>query len=308
MKTSGTVDFLKSMARKEKGILPLVKGFINPPPLEKVEVEALDAQELIKKAEKILEEVESETKPNEEKLNQLDSRKTELENALKVAGNLINFNVDLGLLEDSGHVSFIAGKLSTESYDGLKGILKDLTDEIIIFDQDSELKGFKILIIITVKKHSDEILSELRKLEFERFEFSGLSGKPDETIQKSESELESISSEKELVLNDLADVSAKWLDELIALKEQLEIEKQRNEIFSSFGETENTLMFEGWVPEKKVKEALVTIETSTEGHSIVDVSDPDVEKDNVPVHLDNPRFAKPYELFVNMYSPRLPGG
>lgn len=303
MKTSGTVDFLKSMARKEKGILPLVKGFINPPPLEKVEVEALDAQKLIKKAEKILEEVESETKPNEEKLNQLDSRKTELENALKVAGNLINFNVDLGLLEDSDHVSFIAGKLSTESYDELKGILKDLTDEIIVFDQDSELKGFKTLIIITVKKYSDEVLSELRKLEFERFEFSGLSGKPDETIQKSESELESISSEKELVLNDLADVSAKWLDELIALKEQLEIEKQRNEIFSSFGETENTLMFEGWVPEKKVKEALVTIETSTEGHSIVDVSDPDVEKDNVPVHLDNPRFAKPYELFVNMYSP-----
>ncbi len=303
MKTSGTVDFLKSMARKEKGILPLVKGFINPPPLEKVEVEALDAQELIKKAEKILEEVESETQPNEEKLNQLDSRKTELENAQKVAENLINFNVDLSLLEDSGHVSFIAGKLSKESYDGLKGILKDLTDEIIVFDQDSELKGFKILVIVTVKKHSDEVLSELRKLEFERFEFSGLSGKPEEIIQKSESELESISSEKELVLSDLADISAEWLEELTALKEQLEIEKQRNEIFSSFGETENTLMFEGWVPEKNVKEALVTIETSTEGHSIVDVSDPDVEKDNVPVHLDNPRFAKPYELFVNMYSP-----
>ncbi|MCC7550114.1 MAG: V-type ATP synthase subunit I [Methanobacterium sp.] len=303
MKTSGTVDFLSSMARKEKGILPMLKGFINPPPIEKVEVEALDAQELIKKAEKTLEEVESETKPNEEKLNQLDSRKTELENALKVSENLINFNVDLGLLEESDYVSFIAGKLSTESYNESKGILENLTDEIVIFDQDSELKGFKILVIITVKKHSDEVLSELRKLEFERFEFSGLSGKSDEIIQKSKSELESISTDREVVLSDLADVSAKWLSQLTALKEQLEIEKQRNEIFSSFGKTENTLMFEGWVPEKKVKDALVTIETSTEGHSIVDVSDPDVEKDNVPVHLDNPRFAKPYELFVHMYSP-----
>ncbi|BDZ66693.1 hypothetical protein [Methanobacterium ferruginis] len=307
MKTSGTVDFLSSMARKEKGILPMLKGFINPPPIEKVEVEALDAQELIKKAEKTLEEVESETKPNEEKLNQLDSRKTELENALKVSENLINFNVDLGLLEESDYVSFIAGKLSTESYNESKGILENLTDEIVIFDQDSELKGFKILVIITVKKHSDEVLSELRKLEFERFEFSGLSGKSDEIIQKSKSELESISTDRESVLSNLADVSAKWLSQLTALKEQLEIEKQRNEIFSSFGKTENTLMFEGWVPEKKVKDALVTIETSTEGHSIVDVSDPDVEKDNIPVHLDNPRFAKPYELFVHMYSPRLPG-
>jgi V/A-type H+-transporting ATPase subunit I len=39
------------------------------------------------------------------------------------------------------------------------------------------------------------------------------------------------------------------------------------------------------------------------GYSIVDVSDPDVEKDKIPVHLDNPRFAKPYEMFVHMYSP-----
>ena len=113
MKTSGTVDFLKSMAKKEKGILPLVKGFINPPPIKKVEVETLDTEELIQKAERLLGEVESQTKPREEKINQLDSRKTELENALRVAGNLSNFDVDLGLLEESDYVSVIAGKLSS---------------------------------------------------------------------------------------------------------------------------------------------------------------------------------------------------
>ncbi len=34
----------------------------------------------------------------------------------------------------------------------------------------------------------------------------------------------------------------------------------------------------------------------------MDVSDPDIEKDDIPVHLDNPKFAKPYELFTHMYS------
>jgi len=303
MKTSGTVDFLQSMARKEKGILPMVKGFINPPPIEKVEVEALAVQDLIKKAENTLEEVESETKPKEEKLSQLDSSKTELENALKVAQNLINFDVDLALLEGSEYVSFITGKISTESYDNFIASLKDITDEIVVFDQETEEKGFRTLVIVTLKQHSDEVLSQLRKLEFERFEFSGLEGKPYEIISKSENEVESITSKKESVLNDLADVSDKWLKQLMALKEQLEIEKQRNEIFSSFGETENTKMFEGWVTEKKLNDALVTIDESTDGHSIVDVTDPDVNNDNIPVHLDNPRFAKPYEMFVHMYSP-----
>ena len=91
--------------------------------------------------------------------------------------------------------------------------------------------------------------------------------------------------------------------ELLVLKEQLEIEKQRSEIFSSFGETEKTVMLEGWVTKKNLEKTLGIIESTTEGHSVVDISDPDVEKDKIPVHMDNPRFAKPYELFVNMYSP-----
>ncbi|HOI40694.1 MAG TPA: V-type ATP synthase subunit I [Methanobacterium sp.] len=303
MKTTGTVDFLQSMARKEKGILPMVKGFINPPPIEKVEVEALAVKDLIKKAEDTLGEVESETKPKEEKLSQLESSKTELENALNVARNLIKFDLDLSLLEGSDYVSFISGKLSAESYDNFMIDLNDFTDEIVVFDEESEQKGFKNLIIVTLKEHNDEVLGHLRKLEFERFEFSNLEGKPNEIIAKSESEIESIKAEKESIFKDLADISDKWLKQLMGLKEQLEIEKQRNEIFSSFGETENTKMFEGWVTEKKLGDALTTIDEATEGHSIVDVNDPDVNNDNIPVHLDNPRFAKPYEMFVHMYSP-----
>ena len=62
-------------------------------------------------------------------------------------------------------------------------------------------------------------------------------------------------------------------------------------------------MLEGWVTVKNLEKTLDIIESTTMGYSVVDVSDPDVEKDNIPIHLDNPRFAKPYEMFVNMYSP-----
>ncbi|HNS24808.1 MAG TPA: V-type ATP synthase subunit I [Methanobacteriaceae archaeon] len=301
MKTTGALDFLKSMERKEKGILPMVKGFVNPPPIEKMNVEILGVQDLIDDTENILEDVGSKTRPLEEKLNQLDIRKSEVENALKVSQNLINFDIDLSLLGESDYVSYFAGKISSESYDTFKG--KDLPDEIMVFDQDTELKNYKILVVLTLKEHADEVLSQLRKLEFERLEVSGLSGKPSDIIEQSKNEIESIKQEKESVLDDLAMISGEWVGKLQCLKEQLEIQKQRSEIFSSFGETKNTVMFEGWVTEKKLNDTLSTIETSTEGHSIVDVSDPDVNTDKVPVHLDNPRFAKPYEMFVHMYSP-----
>jgi V/A-type H+-transporting ATPase subunit I len=303
MKTTGTVDFLKSMARKEKGIMPLIKGFINPPPIPKSEVETLDAASLIEKADQLLSEVESKTKPHEKKLNELDAEKSKLENAHKVAKNLIDFDIDLALLQESNHVSFIAGKISTESYDKFMGSLKDYNEELIVFDRDSEIKSFKLIIIVVLKTIAEDVFSQLRKMDFERFEISEMSGKPKQIIQESEKRIESIENDKKAILEDLADISAEWLDPMRGLKEQLEIEKQRSEIFSSFGETENTVMFEGWVREKKMDNAMQLIDSSTEGHSIVDVAEPDEKLDNIPIHLDNPRFAKPYEMFVHMYSP-----
>ncbi len=303
MKTTATADFLDSVAKKDEGILTIAKGFINPPPVEKKDVEHLEVKELLEKAEGILNEVETKTKPREEKLNEVETERLRLTNAIKVAENLIKFDVDLADLAESKYISVIAGKIALESYEQFKEGMKNLPDEIVVMDSDSAEKEFKILVVITLKQNGDEVSSLLKKMEFERFELSGLSGKPEEIIKKSESEIQSIEKEKESILNDLADIAAEWHIQLLVLKEQLEIEKQRSEIFSSFGETENTVMLEGWVTKKNLEKTLGIIESTTEGHSVVDVSDPDVEKDKIPVHMDNPRFAKPYEMFVNMYFP-----
>ena len=171
-----------------------------------------------------------------------------------------------------------------------------------MFTDETPEKEFKILIVITTKEYGEEVTSALRRLEFDRFELSGVAGTPSEVISSSKSRIESIEEEKNTILSELAEISAEWKPQLLVIKEQLEIEKQRSEIYSSFGQTKNTVMIEGWVIAKKLDKALNIIESSTEGHSIVDVSDPDIEKDDIPVHLDNPKFAKPYELFTHMYS------
>ncbi|WP_048191514.1 V-type ATP synthase subunit I [Methanobacterium sp. SMA-27] len=303
MKVTGTADFLDSVSKKDEGILTIAKGFINPPQIEKKEVEQVEVEKLLSNAEEILNQVESQTNPLEEKLNELETENSRLKNAINVAENLIKFDVNIGDLAETKYVSVIAGKIALDSFKQFKEGMKDLPDEIVVFDNDSTDKEFKILLVVTLKQNGDKIASLLRKLEFERFELTGLSGKPEEIIENSESEIESIAKEKELILNNLAEISAEWHSELLVLKELLEIEKQRSEIFSSFGETENTVMFEGWVTKKNLEKTLGIIENMTDGHSIVDVSDPDVDKDKIPVHLDNPRFAKPYEMFVHMYSP-----
>lgn len=300
MKTTGIADFLGSVA-PEKSMLETIKGFINPPVFDKREIEELDSEGIISKAESVLSQVESLTKVIENKLAALDTEKNEIEAALNVSEKLINFDADFSELQSSEYVSIMAGKISLENYAKLQEESANVTDELVILEADKDAKTEKTLIIITLKKYAEEISGILRRAEFEKFEISGLSGKPKDIINSSKSRLEAISQERGSITVELQEVASKWEDELLVLKEELEIEKQRNEVFASFGETDKTVMFEAWVSEKQQDKALESIEKSTDGHSVVESEEPDA--DEVPVKQDNPRFAKPYENFVEMYSP-----
>ncbi|MCK9150987.1 V-type ATP synthase subunit I [Methanobacterium alcaliphilum] len=301
MKTSGIADFLSTMGAEDTGLKDMIKGFINPSVFDKKEVEDLDSEALIERAESLLGEVESQTKVLEDKLAGFDSEKTEIEAALSVSEKLINFDVDFADLENSKYISVLAGKMPLEQFDKFQKAASDSTDELVVFDTDADAKTEKIIMVITLNKHGDEIAGILRKMEFERFEISGLSGKPKDLIVNSKNRLDNIAHERKSVVTELREVARKWEDELLVLKEQLEIEKERNEVFASFGETKKTVMFEAWVPVKKQEKALEVIEKSTKGHAVVDSEEPDT--DEVPIVQDNPRFAKPYENFVEMYSP-----
>ncbi|MEN6552876.1 MAG: V-type ATP synthase subunit I [Methanobacterium sp.] len=301
MKTTGIVDFLKSAERKEGGILKSIIGLINPKVPEKREVEDLGTEALIEHAESILGEVEGQTKTIENKINVLDSEKNELNSALNIATKLQNIDIDFSDLEDTNYTSAIAGKMPSAQFEEFKKEAASITDQIVILEQDAE-EDTKILIVVTLKEYGSKVSSLLRRFEFELYNTSGLSGKPAAIISSAESRINEIDNEKAQLMNELADIAGKWKDDLLVLKEQLDIEKNRNEIFSFFGETNKTLMLEAWVPVKKVDKAVEIIKESSEGYSIIEVTDPE-EGDDIPIHLDNPRFAKPYEMFIHMYSP-----
>lgn len=300
MKATGLADFLKSAERKEGGILASVMGILNPKVPEIREVEDLDTEALIKHAESILGEIEGQTKPIEEKLTALDAEKSELNNALDVANKLKNIDIDLSDLEETKYTAAIAGRITNSQLDEFKKEANSITDKIVILEHAED--EATILFVITLKEYGVEISSILRKFEFELYDTSELSGKPSAIIQNAESRITQIESEKAGLMDSLADIAEKWIADLEVLKEQLEIEKNRNEIFASFGETEKTIMIEGWVTAKNLDKATDIIKKSSDGHSIVEVTDPE-DGDDIPIKLDNPRFAKPYEMFVHMYSP-----
>ena len=179
-----------------------------------------------------------------------------------------------------------------------------MTDELDVFVVPEE-KATAIIVVITLKEFTEDVQNTLRDFNFEKFEIGNVEGKPQEIISKADSRLQSIESERATVKSDLRVVAEQWDDEILILKEQLENEKEKNEIFSTFVQTDDTYILEAWVPVKDVEKVEQVMEKASEGHYVIEVIDveDDYDDEDVPILQTNPGYAKPYEFLVGMYAP-----
>lgn len=301
MKTSGLIDFFDTTVPEEGTLKDKLMGFIKPEMPVVTDVDDLDAEALVTSSEQLITDVEKETRPLEVQLSDIDTQRNELETAIEVASKLEDFDTDLSLLEDTEHTVYLVGRVNAESYRKYSDEFQTVVDELALYEIPSESTETTTIVIATLKEHAEEVQTFLRKHSFEKFETTGLKGTPKQVIANSNVKIEELEKEKENVLKKVKVVSEKWLQPLLVQKEQLEIEKERNEIYASFGETKRTSIIEAWVPLNDLDEALETIEQSTEGNSVIDVETPSDTDETVPVKHENPRFARPYEFLSDMY-------
>ena len=304
MKTNGISELLGNSLSEGHGIKDTLMSFISPDMPVQKKVEDLDTEAFIAKAEETLSEVGSKTHVIEGKLAALDSETSELKSNKSLANLLSNFDMDLALLKDSKYTSTTVGRINVESASEIKTKLSNLTDELDMFTVPSDDKNYVIIVVVTLKEFNDEVYSTLRKFEFEKIEIGNVEGNPQQIISNADARLSTIESERAAVKSELRVVAEQWDDEILALKEQLENEKEKNDILSAFVKTKDSYMLEAWVPVKDTEKVEQLVEKSSEGHcafELIEVEGTDDE--DVPVLQQNGWYAKPFEYLVDMYSP-----
>lgn len=302
MKTTALSELLGNALSEGQSIKEKLSSLINPDLPVPKEIDDMDTEAFITYAEGILAQVEGETQGIEEKLAALDSEKSVMESNKSLAENLSSLDMDLGLLADSKFTSTFVGRTAAESAEKFNAECGKITDNIFV-QTVPDGKEFYIMVVVVADEFKDDVFTLLRKIELEKFEIGAVEGKPSEIIASAESRLLTIESEKSQAKADLKVVAEKWDDEVLALKEQLENEKEKNEVFASFAETKKSVVFEAWVPVKDVEKAESVIETSTNNHCIIDVEEVPDNSEDVPVLQQNGAYAKPYELLIGMYAP-----
>ena len=304
MKTNGISELLGNSLSEGHGLKDTLMSFISPDMPVQKEVEALDTEAFIEKAEDTLAQVESKTSVIEGKLAALDAETSELKSNKSLANRLSNFDMDLALLKDSKYTSTTVGRINAESASEIKNELSNLTDELEIFTVPMDDKEGEIITVVTLKEFSDDVYSTLRKFDFEKIEIGDVEGTPQHIISKADSRLLTIESERESVKKELRAVAEQWDDEILALKEQLENEKEKNEILSSFVQTKDAYVLEAWVPVKDTEKVEQLVEKSSDGHCAFETIEVEgTDDEDVPVLQQNGWYSKPFEYLVDMYSP-----
>ena len=307
MKCNNIIDTLKS-AEQSQSIVDVIKGYISPKEIQPKAVENLSSDELADKAEEIINKVDNVLSPIESRMNEIGSEKTKYKDSLNVAKQLGSFDIDFAYLQNTKYTSVITGRLPVDNLSEAKSQIEEITQEFEIAEGSTTTSGditYKPLIIVCGSNFEEEISGVLRRLEFEKLDVTNLSGTSNEIIEASSSKLDELENERKQCLKDIDEIGQRSKEHLLVINEQLEVEKERTEIYSYFGETETSKMFQAWVPKDKVEETKSLIDELTDGHSVIETEDPteeEIENNKVPVKQMNPGFAKPYELFVNMYS------
>ena len=302
MKTNGISELLGNSLSEGHGLKDTIMSFISPDMPVQKDIEKLDTAAFIEKAEETLAKVESKTSVIEGKLSALDAETSELKSNKSLAKRLSNFDMDLALLKDSKYTSITVGRINAESTSEIKNELSNLTDELEMFTVPTD--DGEIITVVTLKEFNDDVYSTLRKFDFEKIEIGNVEGTPEHVISSADSRLLTIESERAAVKGELRAVAEQWDDEILALKEQLENEKDKNEILSSFVQTKDAYILEAWVPVKDTEKVEQLVESSSEGHCAFETIEIEgTDDEDVHVLQQNGWYAKPFEYLVDMYSP-----
>jgi V/A-type H+-transporting ATPase subunit I len=132
--------------------------------------------------------------------------------------------------------------------------------------------------------------------EFENYSYS-------EAIAMMERQIAELPKRIKEIDDKLKHYSDMYGSQIISLRDALCDKLEELAVVESFGETAFTFIISGWVPTKKVRQLVKSLNKAFKGEvTVVVVPVSEEEKEEAPVVLENPRWAKPFEMILGLFS------
>jgi len=251
----------------------------------------MNSAELKARIERELPVLESEVETLTARRSKLETRTKDLEQKIGEISPFANVPVDLDLLSGYTRVSVLAGYVSREV---------TLTCPAEVYFAPGKEKSFIVAVVPAGQRSEAE--RSLQEASFQSVTVPAVSGSAKARIEEYTKEISALAEEIAGINRSLEDVRQKHAGFLVACEELLKTEVDRAEAPLRFATTKQTFVAEGWVPSSHVQEISEALTKAANGKIYVTVLPTDLEHDEVPVEYNNPSFAKPAQMLMDIYS------
>ena len=248
--------------------------------------------EMIARAKEIRIDDEIRMLKNSEEAVRADLR--DIENRMSVVEVIRDIDYDMSIFNNPVIQSYLASEMGDEQAGAISG---KIPGSIIVTVSD----GYRI---ISVPPHSvQELAKAANELSIHLSHIPEVSGKPVEYYRILNEKMKEKLVSLEDINHSLKELSEKYYQSILQLREALEIETRKADFANHLLENRDVFTIEGWVPASRLDELDRTVNEVSDGMYILSRVE---TKEEPPTLLDNPKHTRLFEFFIKFYS--LPQG
>ncbi len=295
---SRMADFLRLHLPTKKGG---IREFIFPPERKKRRYVYRGIEKLIEDVEAFLSEVEPEIREVEGEINSLNTEMERIRSEIAALELLSEFDVDVSYLRHSGIAQVLVGKVEKIRYGSLeRELLEALEGRVVLVPK--ERGDTVVLAVVLLTSDYERANPVLAKHSFERIEIPEGEGRPYELVRTYQNLLGRKERELEDAYGRAAEIASKRYDDLKFYLELVENERNKASALNMLARTNMTFALTGWLPEGEAKKVEEGVRKLTDGIVYLRFSRPSEEElDEIPIKLNNPGWARPFEMLTEMY-------
>ena len=253
--------------------------------------EKLSAPALRQKIEKDLPGIEKEVEDLASARSKLDTKAKEYEQKITELAPFSEIPVDLALLRNTAHFSVLAGYVPND-------VAISVPHEI----ETVKGKTNRFVIVVVAAGDRGQAERELQEAQFQSVVIPDETGTATVRTAYYREQITSLKKETDGINANLAKIKEAHSDLLVACEEAFRVRIEQTEAPLRFATTSKVFVAEGWVPADRAKELSAALDRVTGGRVFVSEQQIDPVHDNVPVEYNNPEFAKPAQMLMDVYS------
>jgi V/A-type H+/Na+-transporting ATPase subunit I len=223
--------------------------------------------------------------------SQLDTEEKDLEGKIAGLKPFTVVPVPLDLLRGYSSLAVFAGHVARD-------VVPDIPHER--FYVPSKEGNFIVLIVPAEQRQAVERL--LSDAMFQQVLIPEEKGLAEASITLYQEKIAAIRQQTKDLAAKIEENRKKHTDFLAACDELLTSDVQKAEAPLRFATTDQAFIAEGWVPVNEVAGLTEAIEKVTGGKSFVTELPVNPDRDTIPVEYDNPNFAHPTQLIIDIYA------